>query len=143
MTQTVSLVPYGVLHKVLPSVIKFLETSELWTQGRSSVDDIIRFLFTGQMNLWAVHDESDFEVYGYLMTEIKQYPQCSMLVIQYCAGKYGTLSEIGDTVFHTIEQFAKDTGCAGIEFFGRPGWRQHAENHGCTVRTVVYEKHFV
>lgn len=142
MSQTVSLVPYGVLHKVLPSLIGYLETSEIWTRGRASVDDIIRFLYTGQMNLWMVYDESTLDTLGYLMTEVKQYPQSSMLVCQYCAGAYGTLSGVGSTVFQVIEQFAKDAGCAGIEFFGRPGWRRHAENHGCTVQTVVYEKYF-
>jgi len=142
MTQTVSLVPYGVLYKVLPSLVSHIETSEMWAKGRSSVDDIIRFLYTGQMNLWMVYDESSLDALGYLMTEIKQYPQCSMLVCQYCAGDYGTLAGSGDMVFRTLEQFAKDAGCAGIEFFGRPGWRRHAENHGCTVQTVVYEKYF-
>ena len=80
-----SLVPYGVLSTAIPKVIKYLEVSESWTRGRSTTDDILKFLFTGQMQLWVVLD--DKEIYGQIITEIKQYPQCKMLVIQYCSGE--------------------------------------------------------
>ena len=98
MTQAVSLIPYGMLYKVLPSLVGYIETSEMWTRGRASVDDIVRFLYTGQMNLWMVYDESTLEPLGYLMTEIKQYPSRSMLALQYCAGDYGTLLGSGNKV---------------------------------------------
>ncbi len=142
MAQAVTLVPYGVLHTVIPSLVSYLETSEMWTKGRASVDDLIRFLYTGQMNLWLFYDDSTQETLGYVMTEIKQYPQCSMLVFQCCAGDYGTLPDVVSKAFNLIEQFAKDAGCSGIEFFGRPGWRRFAKDHGCTEKTVLYEKYF-
>jgi hypothetical protein len=138
----ISLVPYGMYYRILPSLGRFLEVSETWTKGRANVDDIIAFLYSGQMRLWVVHDPHNMTAKGYLITEVKAYPRCKMLVLQYCAGDFGSLEEEGDEIFETFERFAKDTDCDGIEFFGRPGWKRHALNHGCTIQTVVYEKYF-
>lgn len=141
MPLAVSLIPFGYLHKVLPPLSQQLQKSEFWTNGRAEVDDIIRFLYNGQMQLWIAHEGSD-ELLGYIISEIKEYPRCKMLVMQYCAGDFGSLESVGDLMFETLERYAKDAGCAGIEFFGRPGWTPHAKKHGCTVQTVVYEKYF-
>jgi hypothetical protein len=141
MGYAVSLIPFGYLHAALPQLSHQLQKSEFWTNGRASVDDIIRFLYDGQMQLWLAHIDGQ-QVLGYVITEIKEYPRCKMLVMQYCAGDIGSLEDVGDLVFETLERYAKDTGCSGIEFFGRPGWTPHAKKHGCTVQTVVYEKHF-
>lgn len=139
--KSVSLVPFGYYHKVLPSLIRHIEISEMWTRGRAGVDDIIAFLYSGQMNLWMVYEDSRHPD-GYVITEVKQYPRNKMLVMQYCAGDFSVLEKAGDEVFETFERFAKDMGCAGIEFFGRPGWKRHALKHGCSIQTVVYEKYF-
>lgn len=142
MAYEVAYVPYGKLCYAVPALIEQLHKSELWTRGRATVDDIVRFLYTGQMQFWAVYDPEMLTTDGYVITEIKQYPQCKMLVFQYSAGVFGTLEGVGNLMFETLERFAKDAGCAGIEFFGRPGWGPHARKHGCTVKTVIYEKHF-
>jgi len=142
MSLTVTYIPYGQLSYVLPKVIHNLKKSELWTRGRASMDDIVRYLYTMHMQLWAVHDPDTEDVWGYVITEIKQYPLCKMLVFQYSAGDEGVLNLSGDVVFEELEKFAKEQGCQGIEFFGRPGWRNHARKHGCTAQTVVYEKYF-
>jgi hypothetical protein len=142
MSYKVSYVSYGNLCYAVPLLVEQLQKSELWTRGRATMDDIVRFLYIGQMQLWAVYDSETLSTDGYAITEIKQYPQCKMLVIQYGAGVFGTLSGVGDLIFDMMERFAKDSGCAGIEFFGRPGWGPHAKKHGYTVKTVVYEKYF-
>lgn len=142
MALTVTYIPYGQLSYVLPKLVHNLEKSELWTRGRASVDDIVKFLYTQYMQLWAIHDPEHEDIWGYVITELKQYPKCKMLVIQYSAGDYGSLELSGDVVFEELEEFAKAEGCQGIEFFGRPGWRNHARKHGCTAQTVVYEKYF-
>ena len=140
MAKTVSLVPYGYYYKVLPSLARHLEVSEMWTRGRAAVDDIIAFLYSGQMNLWMVWEDAN-NPDGYVITEVKEYPRCKMLVLQYCAGDFSVLEKAGDEVFKVFERFARDTGCSGIEFFGRPGWKRHAEKHGCNIQTVIYEKY--
>lgn len=142
MASTVSYVQFGQLNYVLPHLAENLHKSEFWTKGRASVDDIIKFLYTQHMQLFLVHDPEVPVIYGYVITEIKQYPRTKMLVFQYSAGDYGVLDVAGDAVFEELEKFAKAEGCDGIEFFGRPGWRNHAKKHGCTSTTVVFEKMF-
>jgi hypothetical protein len=143
MKLDISIVPYGQISYLVPSLIKYFEESEGWTKGRANVDDIVRFALTGQMQLWAVFDpENDNAIHGYVMTEVKQYPKSKMFVIQYCAMDSNHMRYIDEVMHKTADQFAKDTGCNGIEFYGRPGWEPHVKKHGYSVKTVVYEKYF-
>lgn len=136
----ISLVPVGQLAGAIPAVLPFLQESVTWARGRINADDLIRFLVNGNMQLWVVH--KDAVAHGHVITEIKQYPQCKMLTIQYCAMDAGTLAQIEDEMQHVAAQFAADAGCAGIEFVGRPGWRDTAKKYGYSVQSVMYQKFF-
>jgi hypothetical protein len=135
-----SLVPLGMVSNVIPALLPYLKESEKWARGRATVDDILRFVFTGQMQLWIGHKENT--IYGHVITEIKEYPQCKMLVVQYCAGEPNHMQYVDDEIFDLLDRFAKDTGCSGVEFVGRPGWRKQAEKYGFEVRSVMYQKFF-
>lgn len=143
MKLDISLVPYGQVSYMVPTLIKYFQESEGWTKGRANVDDIVRFALTGQMQLWVVFEpENNNAIHGYVMTEIKQYPQTKMFVIQYCAMDPNHMRYVDNRMHEVGEKFARDTGCAGIEFYGRPGWEPHVKRHGYNVKTVVFEKHF-
>lgn len=135
-----SLVPPGMVSNVIPALLPYLRESEKWARGRATVDDILRFVFTGQMQLWIGHEENT--IYGHVITEIKEYPQCKMLIVQYCAGEPNHMQYVDDEIFDLLDRFAKDTGCSGVEFVGRPGWRKQAEKYGFEVRSVMYQKFF-
>jgi hypothetical protein len=136
----IALVPVGQVAVTIPALLPFLKVSEDWTNGRATVDDILQFVLSGQMFLWVVFE--DRTIYGHVITEIKQYPRCKMLVIQYCAMEPGTLEKINDKMQDIAQRFAKDAGCAGIEFVGRPGWKQTARQYGYAVQSVTYQKFF-
>jgi hypothetical protein len=142
MNLDISLIPYGQISYMVAPLLRFLQESESWTKGRSSVDDIVRFVLTGQMQLWVVFDPDTQEIHGYVITEIKQYPQSKMFVIQYCAMNPNHMRYVEDSMHEKADRFARDAGCAGIEFFGRPGWEPHVKKRGYTVKTVVFEKFF-
>lgn len=135
-----SLVPPGMVSSVIPALLPYLAESEKWTRGRAKVDDILRFILNGQMQLWIGHEENT--IYGHVVTEIKDYPQCKMLVVQYCAGEPNHMQYVDDEIFDLLDRFAKDAGCAGVEFVGRPGWRKQADKYGFEVRSVMYQKFF-
>jgi len=135
-----SLVPPGMVSSVIPALLPYLAESEKWSKGRASVDDILRFVLNQQMQLWVVHEENT--IYGHVITEIKEYPRCKMLVVQYCAGESNHMQYVDDEIFDLLDRFAKDAGCTGIEFVGRPGWRKQAEKYGFEVRSVMYQKFF-
>lgn len=142
MNLDISLIPYGQISYMVAPLLRFLQESESWTKGRSSVDDIVRFVLTGQMQLWVVFDPDTQEIHGYVITEIKQYPQSKMFVIQYCAMNPNHMKYVEDSMHEKADRFARDAGCAGVEFFGRPGWEPHVKKRGYTVKTVVFEKFF-
>ena len=137
----IDLVPVSQLMSVVPALLPYLEESSKWSRGRALVTDIVRFLLNGQMHLWAVHDGQG-HAFGHVIAEVKQYPQCTMLTVQYCAGKPHHMQFVEDEMFKVLEDAAKRAGCAGIEFVGRPGWRKTAEGHGFEVQSVMYQKFF-
>jgi len=47
-----------------------------------------------------------------------------------------------DDIFDLLNRFARDAGCSGIEFVGRPGWRKQADKYGFEVQSVGYQKFF-
>jgi hypothetical protein len=134
----ITLVPPGKVIGTLPALMPYLLESESWTQGRATVDDIVRFILNGQMMLWAVHENG--HAYGHVVTEIKQYPRCKFLNMQYCAGEPHHMQYIEDVAFETLERFALDAGCVGIEFVGRPGWRKTATKYGYETHSITYQK---
>ena len=135
-----SLIPPGMVAETIPQLLPHLKTSQEWTKGRSTVDDILRFILNGQMQLWVGHEEG--KIYGHVITEVKEYPRCRMLTIQYCAMDPGTLDQINEKMQDIAVRFAKDAGCAGVEFIGRPGWRKQANKYGYDVQSVMYQKFF-
>ena len=142
MNLEVSFVPEPMLSDVLTGLYEYFQKSEKWTRGRAEVSDIFSFLMSGRMQLWLVYDTDSLQGYGYTITEVKEYPQCKMLVVQYCAGEPNHMQHVEDRMHEVLEQFAKTADCAGIEFFGRPGWGAHVKKRGYTIQTVVYEKYF-
>jgi hypothetical protein len=136
----ISLVPYGSVSGVIPALLPYLQKSQEWTHGRASVDDLIRFVLNGQMQLWVAYDANS--IFGHIITEIKTYPQCKMLAIQYCAMEPSRMDEVEDQMQDTAARFAKDAGCVGIEFVGRQGWRRTANKYGYEVQSVMYQKFF-
>lgn len=136
----ISLVPVGHVAGFIPALLPYLQKTEEWTKGRSKVDDVLRMILNGQLHLWVVYEGE--RIYGHVTTEVKQYARCKMLTIQYCAMEPGTLDQINDKMQTIATQFAKDAGCAGIEFVGRPGWRKTASEYGYSVQSVMYQKFF-
>lgn len=136
----IDIVPVSQLLSVLPTLMPYLEESSRWTRGRAITEDIFRFLLNGQMLLLVVHDKGT--VYGHVICEVKAYPQCKMLTVQYCAGKSHHMQFIEDDMFSLLDGLAKEAGAAGVEFVGRPGWGKSAKAHGYDVQSVTYQKFF-
>lgn len=142
MKLDIALIPYGGIARTIPAILPYLEESAKRSRGRATVDDILRFLFVGEMQLWVVFDDETNTAYGHFITEIKQYPQRRMLVIQYAAMVPNHMVEIENLMQKYAEDYAINVGCSGIEFVGRPGWKKHAEKYGYTAQSVTYQRFF-
>ena len=64
-----------------------------------------------------------------------------MLFWKYTAGDIG-IDGAEELIHNTIERFAMDTRCDGLEALGRFGWKHQAKKHGYTPYMVLYEKFF-
>jgi hypothetical protein len=137
-----SYIPRGILTEVVAQILPYLPKSEDWSVGRSQVDDIVAYLYSGQMHLIGVYDNDTQRMHGYAICEVKQYPQFKMLIMQYTAGEPGVMVHIEERMHKFVEDLAKAFGCKGIEFVGRPGWKKTMLKHGYSADTIVYEKFF-
>lgn len=142
MNLEISLVPPGNVYTTLPGLMPYLEESASRSQGRSTVDDILRFVLNGQMQLWVVFSPEGSKIYGHVITEVKQYPSKTLLVIQYCAGEPNHMQYCEDKMYDLLERFARDAKCAGIELIGRFGWTKHVKKYGYEPQSVMYQKFF-
>jgi hypothetical protein len=137
-----SYIPRGIITEVVAQILPYLPKSEEWSIGRSQVDDIVGFLYSGQMHLIGVYDNDSQRMHGYVICEIKKYPQFKMLVMQYTAGEPGVMAHVEDKMHMFVEDLAKAFDCKGVEFVGRPGWKKTMLKHGYSANTIVYEKFF-
>jgi hypothetical protein len=142
MNLDISLIPNGKVSETIPALLSYLKESESWAKGRVTVDDIVRFIINGQMQLWVVFSPEEQKAYGHVITEVKQYPQCKMLTIQYCCIEANHMQYVEDKMQNIAERFAKEMQCVGIEFIGRPGWGKHIKKYGYDVQSVSYQKFF-
>lgn len=142
MSLELTLVPMGSVTQAVASIYPQLQKAAAITHGRSSVDDLVRAFYTGAYGLWLVFDTETQKIHGFLATEVKQYPQLRMLTIQHCVMESGTLKKIEDRMQELAQRYARDTGCAGIEFVGRPGWRRYSKVKGYHSQSVVYQQFF-
>jgi hypothetical protein len=141
MKISIAMVPLDQLKIWIPSLNKYFKKSEIWTRGRATVEDLEAFLYSGRMNLWLFYDETTMTPYGHMITEVKDYPREKWLVLQYCAGDPHTMQHCDTQTHDLLEDFAKVAGCAGIEYYGRPGWKRDARKHGFVTESVLYEKY--
>jgi hypothetical protein len=142
MSLTFAIVPNGQQTVWVSKLLPYLKKSEIWSRGRCNIDDIVKFIVTGQLLLWVVYNPETLQAFGFMITETKAYPKGSMLVLQYCAGEPGAMALVDDAMHQAFEDFARRAGCMGIEFYGRPGWKNQAKKYGYTGQSVVYEKFF-
>lgn len=138
----ISIVPYGMLAHTLGQLGKYLKISADLTSGRSSVDDIVRLVMVGHYTLWVVFELQTKALIGFFATEVKQYPQRKLLNIQHCVVEPQHLDEMEQVMEDYSERFARDSGCSGIEFVGRPGWRRYSKKNGYASHAVVYQRFF-
>ena len=106
----------GVAHKhlelTLPEYLPLLRTIPLETL---SVDNILYYLNTGVLQLWAY---GPFE--AILVTEIVHHPKYSVLVLKFGAGKI--TPDVIRAGREVVLPWAKTYGCTKVEVSGRKGW---------------------
>lgn len=121
---------------IWPIVLPQLAPAIAVTNGRTSMGEIFRQLAAERCILWVVF-EDDQPVAASFITRVAQYPLKRMLVVEACGGS--EMAEWLPTVIDVLRRFAADSGLAGVEMFGRPGWARALRPYGWATTLVLCE----
>lgn len=131
----VSLVPKEYVEGCWDQIEGYLEGAAKYTFGRFTVQDIKDCITDYDYQLWIAYE--DGKIYGAVVTEFVHYPRCKMLSMQFCGGV--ELKRWKAPMLDILQRWARDTGCAAIEYTGRTGWVKIFKNDNCIKRFVTCE----
>ena len=107
-------------------------SGERWTMTA-----LLHALCIGDQHLWLALDKNN-ELMSAMTTQIVHYPNCRYLAFQFLGGK--GFNKWSDDMLETMTDFAKDSGCAGIEAVGRFGFWPFFKKHGFERAYCTYQK---
>jgi len=139
ITHTITMVPTNYLNSLWPDVRDQLARAVKRSQGRWNMEFLYASILNGNQQLWVAFDEGH-NIDGVGTTEIIQYPEKRMVVVQFLGG-----DNFNDWVWDMLERFkdwGKDNGCSGIEATARMGFWKWLEQDGFSRSYVVYERSF-
>ena len=135
----VSLVDPDYLHLIWDEASSILGKSVGTAHGRYSMDHIEHEILSGQQHLWVVFDD-DKKVMSVLTTKFVSYPGKLLLAGQFLGGE--KIMYWREPMLETLERWAMDNNCDGMERTGRKGFEPILGPHGWTPEYTVFEKMF-
>jgi hypothetical protein len=123
----VSAVPREHVFGIWPKVRMHLKRAAEYTYGRYEPEDILNNILEYGHQLWIVFDEGD-EIKGALVTSFNVYPRKKYLDLTFLGGEDGPAWK--EPMLRTLQHWAHDTGCDGIESIGRLGWEKIFKEDG-------------
>tara|TARA_R110000824_G_scaffold30128_17_gene99443 strand:- start:1190 stop:1639 length:450 start_codon:yes stop_codon:yes gene_type:complete len=139
MTHTVSIIPRSVLNVVQGDAMRLLEPAVDRSDGRHNISTVWAAIEEGHYALWLAFDANNTPV-GSLVTRLEEYPLKNMLNLLFCGG--AELEEWHEAMLDTLEVYAKEHKCDGMELIGRPGWKPFLKKHGWGSGHLVVERTF-
>ena len=118
----------------------YLNKAAKGSRGRYDIFDIKRDIYSGAQHLWILF-RGDDDMIAAVTTQFFSYPGRKNLSIAFI----GSNDEMGwvkyrGIILDTIERFAIENGCDGIEATGRQGWVKLLAPYGWEKTFTVVEK---
>lgn len=135
----VSLVDPKYLYLILDETRATLGKSVDTAHGRYSMGHIVQEILNGDQHLWVVLDD-DSKVISALTTKFVSYPGKLLLAGQFLGGE--KIMRWRALMLETLERWAIDNNCDGMEMTGRRGFEKVLRPHGWTPEYTVFEKMF-
>ena len=129
------MVPTEFVPEIWEQVKGYMEKAAKYTYGRYDVDDIYDSVTQYVHVLWVAFE--DKVIKGVVVTSIKQYPKKRYVDMVFCAGTEGHTWK--DIMLATLQKWAFDTECDGIESSGRLGWSRIFKGNGYKLLWQTYE----
>lgn len=108
----------------------FIEAALARSPGFEAIEDVERLIAESKYQFWPGRHAA-------VVTEIAQYPQKRVLVVQHAGGDMGELIDMEPS----IAAFARVAACDAIMGFGRLGWKRIWERRGYRFGWVAMVKH--
>jgi len=103
------------------------------------MNSILKEIVNFEQHLWIVFDD-DKKIIAALTTRFLDYPDKRLLAGQFLGGE--KIMQWRDPMLETLERWAKDNNCDGVEMTGRRGFTKVLAPHGWTPEYTVFEKMF-
>lgn len=122
----VSVVPQDHVLDVWPAVAKYIENALKYTHGRYELADVLHQLLHEGYLLWIAFEEGHIK--GAVITHFMYYPRKKYLGCPFVTGEeFDTWKE---PMLTTLQRFATDNGCEGLEATARLGWARKFKDDG-------------
>jgi len=135
----VSLVPPMHIESAWPSLAPLLEPAVERSHGRWSMEHIKEWALFNEKQIWIVFDDSK-TIHCVAVTQNVVYPTSKMLSIEFLGG--AGLDTWAFKLLDVLNNWAKDSGCNGIEATARIGFWKWLEKDGFDKAYTVFEKRF-
>ena len=99
------------------------------TNGDVSFDVLFQKITHGELQLWAITNES--RIYGFALTELMINPGgVKQMAVHACTGTERVVWQ--DVMVETLEKFARSEGCKRIVVWARKGWQRILKDYKFT-----------
>jgi len=124
-----------------PLVRSMLEPAVRRSGGRWTMEALYMALCMGHQNLWVAYvDDETRRPLAAMTTMIAEYPNSTMLAVQFLGGE--EIQEWFGLMVDTLDRYARDCGCAGVEAVARHGFWPWMKKGGYQKVNTVYERLF-
>lgn len=122
----ISLVPSDHVLNVWPAVAGYVQNALEYTDGRYELDDVLDMVAGGGFSLWIAFDDESIK--GCVITQFMQYPRKKFLGCPFVTGD--NFASWKQPMFETLQRYARDTDCVGLEATARLGWARVFKDDG-------------
>jgi len=119
-------VPQAEIREAWP-MVEYILAKGLEVTTRMTLESVEKALRDGDQQLWVAWDQ--MSIYAVGITEVYQTPHSKICCIVFATGEIDALIEH----IETIEAWAKDLDCTGIEILGRRGWARKLDGYDATL----------
>ncbi len=134
----VFLVPPEFVPAEWPGVYPLLNRAMERSGGRWSMPALLHAMCVADYQLWVVRQDGNLVAAA--GTNYAVYPHRRLLAIQFMGGD--GFDQWGDDLLSTLERYAQDTGCDGIESVARFGFWPIFKRHGFDKSYCMYDRFF-
>lgn len=122
----VSVVPQEYVLDVWPKVSEYIENALKYTFGRYELEDVLQQILHGDHLLWIAFEGDDIK--GAVITHFVYYPRKKFLGCPFVTGdEFDTWKK---PMLTTLQRFATDNKCEGLEATARLGWARKFKDDG-------------